>query len=1360
MSEQIKYTKVSEEAVAATGYLNEIGTNLSIPAKIRHAGKSYFVTEIGESAFSGCSNLQAVTFERIAHVRAKAFAGCENLMAAQLGNSLKTIGGYAFAWCGLQAIILPPPLDYIGEYAFVGCSKLRQIVCSALTPPKITSKSFDQDSYEKGYVYVAPEALEDYRNDENWKLFKHILTTDDLKANTYSDTNTEEDEENENEEKDLIFTEKIIFRILEAQDQQVSIEQCHPDIKGNLHLPDTITHEGKIYEVTSIEKGALENCDKLQQIFLSSNLNEIPFGTFAHCSSLQNIYVDPSNQNFCDLNGVLFDKYRSILFCYPKGRKDRHYQVPSGTVGLAPACFIDCEALESVYLFDNIRYIGIQAFYKCSSLKTISLPAALGELYGGAFYMCDHLESVYALGEMPAAINDSFDTDTLKRATLYVGRENLQLYKASNEWNKFNKIKMLNDISLNDESLLFRQNGERTITLTAANNKLPGRISVPEMIEYKGVSYTVDRIGRNSFEDCHQLTEIELPNSINSIGYRAMSGCMNLKSVNIPINLRIIENEAFSFCVNLTSIFLPEHVEAIGDCVFNGDIKLQEIKVDRNNKQYVSQDGILYDRRGALVAYPAAKKESTFVLPASVDAMNGSTFVDAANLTQFEVPSSSKHYSTVDGVLVSKDQSILIAYPRGRKDKKYSVYGSIRQINQWAFTKCKASHITLPENLQELEPGAFFNCPNLVQITLPQGLTAISERCFLSCEKLKKVSLPESIESIGIAAFLNCKELEEINLPDKITRIEKGTFASCASLTHIELPEELESIGDQAFANCPQLSNITIPASVNSIGEEAFSNTFVELGMLTSLLNNGENMSIIMKGETPPVIAKNTFDPYCYSKVDLIVPENTVENYRHTTGWMQFKSIISRPSDKKEKRAAIGFSNSNFIYTIIGENKVELTKWENRNEKELTISSQVTHKDVTYTITKIGESAFEDSAIEKIRIEAPIEVIEKYAFANCYNLESIRLPKTLREIGIGVFGGCTSLKQVNLPSNLKELGIEAFAECHYLKAIALPNSIDKINYHTFYNCFHLSAITVPDRVESIEEGAFGKCKELEHICFGNGLKEIGKRAFEYCEWLTEIELPDSVEMIEDEAFRFCTGLKEIDLPSELRFMGNCVFKKCSNLDRLYLSNECEHFTVEDNVLYSSDKSELIFHPAALVRTGVFAVGNTVKAIHDYAFEGCHIEEITISDKTTTIGDYCFSNSKIKRIQLPAKLKNLGGSVFLGCKGLTSVTLPDKIVHLKEGLFRSCSKLTEVHLPNQLKMIETSVFKGCTALKEIVINGENCTIAEKAFEDCKALETVELNGIKLAENSAFHHCDNIKNLRISKESDVDVKRAFK
>ena len=309
MADLLKYIKISDREVAVSGHLDSINPNLDIPAQMKHSGKVYQVTEIGENAFSGCITLQSVNLEQIKKIQTKAFAGCEQLHSVQFTDHLTYIGEHAFAWSGIKSIVFPQNLSAIGQYAFVGCEKLTLIVSFASTPPHISNKSFDQSTYTSGTVYVQPDAIELYEKDENWKKFKNIHSISELK--NLPNLGNEEEEDEEEQDKDLIFTENVIFRISENDKKQVCVEQCNPDLAGTLHLPETVGYEGKIYLVTEIEKGALENCEKLQQIHIPANISYIPFGTFAHCDSLQHIRVDAGNQSFCDKDGVLFDKLPS-----------------------------------------------------------------------------------------------------------------------------------------------------------------------------------------------------------------------------------------------------------------------------------------------------------------------------------------------------------------------------------------------------------------------------------------------------------------------------------------------------------------------------------------------------------------------------------------------------------------------------------------------------------------------------------------------------------------------------------------------------------------------------------------------------------------------------------------------------------------------------------------------------------------------------------------------------------------------------------------------------------------------------------------------------------------------------------------
>ncbi|MCQ2207700.1 MAG: leucine-rich repeat domain-containing protein, partial [Paludibacteraceae bacterium] len=85
--------------------------------------------------------------ERIEIVHTRAFAGCEILKDVEFNENTIAIEEHAFAWCGMASAIFPENLAHIGQYAFVGCNKLRQIVCAPTTPPAISDKSFDKDTF-------------------------------------------------------------------------------------------------------------------------------------------------------------------------------------------------------------------------------------------------------------------------------------------------------------------------------------------------------------------------------------------------------------------------------------------------------------------------------------------------------------------------------------------------------------------------------------------------------------------------------------------------------------------------------------------------------------------------------------------------------------------------------------------------------------------------------------------------------------------------------------------------------------------------------------------------------------------------------------------------------------------------------------------------------------------------------------------------------------------------------------------------------------------------------------------------------------------------------------------------------------
>ena len=130
---------------------------------------------------------------------------------------------------------------------------------------------------------------------------------------------------------------------------------------------------------------------------------------------------------------------------------------------------------------------------------------------------------------------------------------------------------------------------------------------------------SVTSIGSWAFYGCSGLKSIEIPNSVTSIGECAFSECSSLKSIEIPNSVTSIEDSAFSGCSSLARIEIPSSVTSIGSRAFNKCDSLKIIKVDSNNKNYIDEDGVLYNKnKTELICYPVKKIGEEFIIPGSV----------------------------------------------------------------------------------------------------------------------------------------------------------------------------------------------------------------------------------------------------------------------------------------------------------------------------------------------------------------------------------------------------------------------------------------------------------------------------------------------------------------------------------------------------------------------------------------------------------------------------------------------------------------------------------------------------------------------------------------------------------------------
>lgn len=448
------------------------------------------------------------------------------------------------------------------------------------------------------------------------------------------------------------------------------------------------------------------------------------------------------------------------------------------------------------------------------------------------------------------------------------------------------------------------------------------------------------------------------------------------------------------------------------------------------------------------------------------------------------------------------------------------------------------------------------------------------------------------------------------------------------------------------------------------------------------------------------------------------------------------------------------------------------------------IPDTVTKDNIDYTVTAIGDSAFE-------------------SFPPRINVSSVFIPATVRSIGDSAFSYCNALTTVTFAegSQLKSIGLAAF----YGTEQAYPR---------------FKEIKIPDSVDTIGSGAFFYCQDLERITLPSALQTLSSVTFYGCAALSEVTFPASLKTIESSVFDGCRNLSEVKLPASLTAIQSSVFHRCSAKTVFYDGSleQWNHITADNDVLGYSCPS--------LVMDDYTAQFIPVEDDPDHPFPGPPPKTVTITKYTgtestvilpstinswpvTKIGEAAFQdNTTITSVTIPASVTEIGSNAFAGCTNLTSVhyegdwsnltiqsgnpavqdaaneqlfdfefilnntavivnnyrckgtaadvtipscykgkpvtainnaafpnsavtsvTIPDSVTSIPDAAFVNCSQLTNISIPNSVTYIGFSAFDGCASLKSITLPSSLRTIGNSAFAGCPSLMTVTYPGSK-------------------------------
>ena len=507
-----------------------------------------------------------------------------------------------------------------------------------------------------------------------------------------------------------------------------------------------------------------------------------------------------------------------------------HLDISRVNLSVLPTeAFLECTNIKSVILPNTLTAIGTQAFWG-SSLVSISIPASVETIEGGAFCRCTALQTV--------TFEKGSKLKTIKSGSIWSG--------------VFESCTSLTSIEIpaSVETIGWIAFRNCTSLQTVTFEKGSKLKTIETYVFY-----------------CTSLTSIEIPASVETIEEDAFLGCSSLKTVTFEKGTQLKTLDGFAGCTSLTTIEIPASVETIGGSAFEDCTSLQSVMFEKGT-QLKTIEGGYQGRRSAFYNCTSLTK---IEIPASVETIGNNIFDGCTSLQTVTFEKGSK-FKTIGSDVFSDCTSLT----------SIEIPASVEEIRGSAFFGCSSLKTVTFEKGSKLKTVAgFSHCTSLTTIEIPASVETIGQYAFNDCTSLHTVTFEKGskLKTIGDSTFSGCTSLISISIPASVETIEDQAFEGCSLLATVTFEKGSQLKTVDGFSNCTALTTVDMSActQVTRIEYRAF--------------YEDSKLQLFKIGtRTPPSCGRNVFTGINSYSV-LKVPAGCVDAYKKAIDWNEFTTI-------------------------------------------------------------------------------------------------------------------------------------------------------------------------------------------------------------------------------------------------------------------------------------------------------------------------------------------------------------------------------------------------------------------------------------------------------------------------------------